>query len=159
MRLRKKPTARLQSNIVAGRFETSTDFVGAPAPIAGTIGPSRRCERIQELTQGRGADACVDAVGIEASPTASADSMLDAAKAATFLGTDRPHVLRQSIQCCRNFGVVSIVDVYGGYLDAIPMGSAINRGLTFRMAQTPVQRYLPQLLQRIEKGDLIVAAG
>ncbi len=111
-------------------------------------------ERIQELTHGRGADACVDAVGTEASPTATADSVLDTAKAATFLGTDRPHALRQAIQCCRNFGVVSIVGVYGGYLDKIPMGSAINRGLTFRMAQTPVQRYLPQLLQRIEKGEI-----
>ena len=111
-------------------------------------------QRIQELTHGRGADACIDAVGTEASPTATVDSVLDTVKAATFLGTDRPHVLRQAIQCCRNFGVVSIVGVYGGYLDHIPMGSAINRGLTFRMAQTPVQHYLPQLLQRIEKGEI-----
>ena len=111
-------------------------------------------QRIQELTHGRGADACIDAVGTEASTTATADSMLDSVKVATFLGTDRPHVLREAIQCCRNFGVVSIVGVYGGYLDNIPMGSAINRGLTFRMAQTPVQHYLPQLLGRIEKGEI-----
>ena len=58
------------------------------------------------------------------------------------MGTDRPHVLRQAIHCCRNFGTVSIVGVYGGFLDKVPMGSAINRGLTFRMAQTPVQHYL-----------------
>ena len=63
-------------------------------------------------------------------------------------------MLRQAIQCCRNFGVVSIVGVYGGLLDKIPMGSAINRGLTFRMAQTPVQRYLPELSGRIEKGEI-----
>jgi len=75
-------------------------------------------------------------------------------KVATFMGTDRPHVLRQAIHCCRNFGTVSIVGVYGGLLDNIPMGSAINRGLTFRMAQTPVQHYLPQLLERIEKGQI-----
>jgi threonine dehydrogenase-like Zn-dependent dehydrogenase len=56
-----------------------------------------------------------------------------------FAGTDRPHV--------------SIIGVYGGFVDKIPMGSAINRGLTFRMAQTPVQHYLPKLLQRIEQGD------
>jgi threonine dehydrogenase-like Zn-dependent dehydrogenase len=111
-------------------------------------------ERIQEMTHGRGADACIDAVGTEAEPTASVDSMVDRAKTAVFLGTDRPHVLRQAIQCCRNFGVVSIVGVYGGYVDKIPMGSAINRGLTFRMAQTPVQRYLPELLGRIEKGEI-----
>jgi threonine dehydrogenase-like Zn-dependent dehydrogenase len=63
--------------------------------------------------------------------------MLARAKVAMFMGTDRPHVLRQAIHCCRNFGTVSIVD--GGLLDKVPMGSAINRGLTFRMAQTPVQ--------------------
>jgi len=73
---------------------------------------------------------------------------------ATFMGTDRPHVLRQAIQCCRNFCTVSIVGVYGGFLDKIPMGSAINRGLTFRMAQTPVQRYLPHLLRLIEEGRI-----
>ena len=80
--------------------------------------------------------------------------MVDRIKVATFMGTDRPHVLRQAIHCCRNFGTVSIVGVYGGFLDKIPMGSAINRGLTFRMAQTPVQHYLPKLLELIEKGEI-----
>jgi threonine dehydrogenase-like Zn-dependent dehydrogenase len=70
------------------------------------------------------------------------------------MGTDRPHVLRQAIHCCRNFGTVSIVGVYGGFLDKIPMGSAINRGLTFRMAQTPVQHYLPRLMHLIEEGKI-----
>lgn len=111
-------------------------------------------ERIQDLTRGRGADACIDAVGTEAETMASFDSMVDRIKVATFMGTDRPHVLRQAIHCCRNFGTVSIVGVYGGFLDKIPMGSAINRGLTFRMAQTPVQRYLPDLLRRIEEGQI-----
>ncbi len=94
-------------------------------------------DRIQELTHGRGADACIDAVGTEPETSASLDSRWDRIKVATFMGTDRPHVLRQAIHCCRNFGTVSIVGVYGGFLDKIPMGSAINRGLTFRMAQTP----------------------
>lgn len=111
-------------------------------------------ERIQGLTHGRGADACIDAVGTEPHNTASFDSMLDRAKVATFLGTDRPHVLRQAIHNTRNFGIVSIIGVYGGFLDKIPMGSAINRGLTFKMAQTPVQRYLPKLMERIEKGEI-----
>jgi len=111
-------------------------------------------DRIQELTQGRGADACIDAVGTEPATTASLDSVVDRVKVATFMGTDRPHVLRQAIHCCRNFGTVSIVGVYGGFLDKVPMGSAINRGLTFRMAQTPVQHYLPGLLERIEKGEI-----
>jgi threonine dehydrogenase-like Zn-dependent dehydrogenase len=111
-------------------------------------------DRIQALTGGRGADSCIDAVGTEASATGSVDSLVDRVKVATFMGTDRPHVLRQAIHCCRNFGIVSIVGVYGGFLDKIPMGSAINRGLTFRMAQTPVQHYLPLLLERIEQGEI-----
>jgi threonine dehydrogenase-like Zn-dependent dehydrogenase len=111
-------------------------------------------DRIQDLTSGRGADACIDAVGTEADATGSADSLIDRVKVATFMGTDRPHVLRQAIHCCRNFGTVSIVGVYGGFLDKVPMGSAINRGLTFRMAQTPVQHYLPLLMERIQKGQI-----
>jgi threonine dehydrogenase-like Zn-dependent dehydrogenase len=111
-------------------------------------------DRIQELTSGRGADACIDAVGTEPHTTASFDSILDRVKVATFMGTDRPHVVRQAIHCCRNFGTVSVVGVYGGYLDKIPMGSAINRGLTFRMAQTPVQHYMPQLLALIQEGKI-----
>lgn len=111
-------------------------------------------DRLMELTQGRGADACIDAVGTEADATASADSVVDRVKTALFMGTDRPHVLRQAIHCCRNFGTVSIVGVYGGFLDKVPMGSAINRGLRFRMAQTPVQHYLAPLMERIEKGEI-----
>jgi threonine dehydrogenase-like Zn-dependent dehydrogenase len=75
------------------------------------------------------------------------------------MGTDRPHVWRQAIHCCRNFGTVSIVGVYGGFVDKIPMGSAINRGLTFRMAQTPVQHYMPKLLERIEPEVLEAATS
>lgn len=111
-------------------------------------------ERVRDLTNGRGADACIDAVGTEAEPMSSTYAMIDRIKQATFMGTDRPHVLRQAIQCCRNFGTVSIVGVYGGFLDKVPMGSAINRGLTFRMAQTPVQHYLPILMDRIVKGEI-----
>jgi threonine dehydrogenase-like Zn-dependent dehydrogenase len=111
-------------------------------------------DRIQELTKGRGADASIDAVGTEPLANSSFYAMVDRVKVATFMGTDRPHVLRQAIQCTRNFGTVSVVGVYGGYLDKIPFGSAVNRGLTFRMAQTPVQRYLPKLLELIENGDI-----
>jgi threonine dehydrogenase-like Zn-dependent dehydrogenase len=111
-------------------------------------------ERIQELTAGRGADACIDAVGTEPNTASGVDAVVDRVKVATYLATDRPHVLRQAIHCCRNFGTVSVVGVYGGFLDQIPMGSAINRGLTFRMAQTPVQHYMPKLMARIEKGEI-----
>lgn len=110
-------------------------------------------DRLREMTGGRGVDASIDAVGGEAHALASLDSLIDRVKAATFLATDRPHVLRQAIMCTRNFGTVSIIGVYGGFLDKIPMGSAVNRGLTFRMAQTPVQRYLPRLMDMIERGE------
>ena len=72
-------------------------------------------DRIQDLTNGRGADACIDAVGTEPHTTASFNSIIDRVKVATFMGTDRPHVLRQAIHCCRNFGTVSIVGVYGRF--------------------------------------------
>ncbi|HEY8160672.1 MAG: zinc-dependent alcohol dehydrogenase [Methylocystis sp.] len=111
-------------------------------------------DAIQSMTKGRGADACIDAVGTEPDPTGSLDSFIDRVKVAAFLGTDQPHVLRQAVHCCRNFGTVSVVGVYGGFIDKFPIGSAVNRGLTFRMAQTPVQRYMPRLLERIEKGDI-----
>lgn len=109
---------------------------------------------IMQKTHGRGADACIDAVGTEADPASSFYSRIDRIKVATFMGTDRPHVLRQAIHCCRNFGIVSIVGVYGGFLDKIPMGSAINRGLTLRMAQTPVQAYLPKLMKLVEERKI-----
>ena len=111
-------------------------------------------EQLQELTNGRGPDSCIDAVGTEPDTASGLDAVIDRVKVATFMGTDRPHVLRQAIHCVRNFGTVSIVGVYGGFLDKIPMGSAINRGVTMKMAQTPVQHYLPTLLERIEKGEI-----
>lgn len=111
-------------------------------------------DRLMEMTKGRGPDACIDAVGTDASPTASFDSVLDRVKQAAYLGTDRPHVLRQAIMACRNGGTVSIVGVYGGLLDKIPMGAAINRALTIKMAQTPVQKYIGPLMERIEKGEI-----
>ena len=111
-------------------------------------------DRIMELTKGRGADACIDAVGTEPMTSASFDSVIDRIKVTTFMGTDRPHVLRQAIRCCRNFGTVSIIGVYGGFPDNIPFGSAMNRGLTFRMAQTPVQHYQKKLMRLIEDGKI-----
>ena len=111
-------------------------------------------DRIMEMTKGRGADACIDAVGTEPDVGSSFMAAVDRIKVATFMGTDQPHVLRQAIHCCRNWGIVSIVGVYGGFLDKVPMGSAVNRGITFRMGQTPVQRYLKPLMERIQKGEI-----
>jgi len=110
-------------------------------------------EVLKEKTGGLGPDAVIDAVGMEAHGT-SPDAIIDRAKQAVKLGTDRPHALRQAIQACRKGGIVSIPGVYAGFLDKFPLGAAFSKGLTFRMGQTHVHRYLRPLLQRIEKGEI-----
>ncbi len=110
-------------------------------------------ETLTQMTGGRGPDACIDAVGLEAHGN-TVDAVVDRAKQAIRLSTDRPHVLREVIQACRKGGVVSIPGVYGGFLDKIPFGAAFAKGLTFRMGQTHVQRYMRPLLEKIERGEL-----
>ncbi len=111
-------------------------------------------DRLMEMTNGRGPDRCIDAVGAEAHAGGSVDAILDQAKAALYLGTDRPHVLREAIMCCRKGGTISIPGVYIGFLDKIPFGAAMNKGLTFKMGQTHMHRYMRPLLERIEKGEI-----
>jgi threonine dehydrogenase-like Zn-dependent dehydrogenase len=110
-------------------------------------------DRLKTMTGGRGPDACIDAVGLEAHG-ATLDAYLDKVKTATFLATDRPNALRQAIHACRKGGIVSIPGVYGGYLDKIPFGAAFQKGLTFRMGQTHMMRYMAPLLRRIERGEI-----
>jgi threonine dehydrogenase-like Zn-dependent dehydrogenase len=111
-------------------------------------------DRLMELTHGRGPDRCIDAVGTEAHAGGSFDAVLDKAKASLFLGTDRPHVLRQIIMCCRKGGTLSIPGVYIGLLDKIPFGALMNKGLTLKTGQTHVHRYLEPLLEKIEQGEI-----
>jgi threonine dehydrogenase-like Zn-dependent dehydrogenase len=111
-------------------------------------------ERLNELTGGKGPEKCIDCVGLEAHATATIDSMYDRAKQAVMLETDRPHVLREMMYVCRPAGVLSIPGVYGGLLDKIPFGMAMNKGLTFRMGQTHVNRWTDDLLRRIEQGQI-----
>jgi len=110
-------------------------------------------EALKQMTGGRGPDACIDAVGLEAHGD-TLDAVIDVTKQKTHLSTDRPHVLREAIQACRKGGTVSIPGVYGGFLDKIPFGAAFNKGLTFKMGQTHVQKYLQPLLERIEHGEI-----
>ena len=109
--------------------------------------------KLRETTGGRGPDHCIDAVGMEAHGVAI-DAVYDRAKQALMLETDRPHALRQAIHACRKGGTVSIPGVYGGLLDKFPLGAAFAKGLTFRMGQTHVQRYMRPLLDRIERGEI-----
>ncbi len=111
-------------------------------------------DRLMELTGGRGPDSCIDAVGTEAHGSGSIDAVIDKAKAAVMLGTDRPHVLREVMMCCRKGGTLSIPGVYIGFLDKIPFGAAMNKGLTIKMGQTHMHRYMKPLLARIEAGEI-----
>jgi len=110
-------------------------------------------EELKQRTGGRGPDACIDAVGMEAHGNGLLYAY-DRVKQTVRLETDRPYVLRETIQACRKGGIVSLAGVYAGFDDKIPMGAAFNKGLTFRMGQTHVQRYMRPLLDRIERGDL-----
>ena len=105
------------------------------------------------MTGGRGPDSCIDAVGLEAHG-ATLDAYVDRAKAAAFLATDRPNALRQAIHACRKGGIVSIPGVYGGFLDKVPIGAAFQKGLTFKMGQTHMMKYMRPLLERIERGEI-----
>jgi len=111
-------------------------------------------DRLSELTGGKGPEKCIDAVGMEAHAARSLDSLYDAAKQALMMETDRPHVLREMIYVCRPAGTLSIPGVYGGLLDKIPFGAAMNKGLTFRMGQTHVNRWTDDLLRRIQEGQI-----
>jgi threonine dehydrogenase-like Zn-dependent dehydrogenase len=108
---------------------------------------------LQDTTGGIGPDGCIDAVGMEAHG-ANWDAVYDKVKTATFMATDRASALRQAIHACRKGGTLSIPGVYGGLLDKVPLGAAFNKGLTLRMGQTHMQRYMPMLLKRIEDGEI-----
>jgi threonine dehydrogenase-like Zn-dependent dehydrogenase len=111
-------------------------------------------EALKELTGGRGPDACIDAVGMEAHAHHSLAYAYDRMKQAMLLESDRPVALREAIMACRSGGTISVAGVYGGMIDRFPAGALMNRSLTIRTGQTHVQRYMRLLLARIEKGDI-----
>jgi threonine dehydrogenase-like Zn-dependent dehydrogenase len=110
-------------------------------------------EALQELTGGRGPDACIDAVGMEAHGHGPIYAY-DRAKQAMMLETDRPIALREAILACRNGGTVSVIGVYGGFIDKFPMGAVMNRSLTIRSGQCHVHHYMRPLLEHIQKGRI-----
>ncbi|UVM74667.1 MULTISPECIES: zinc-dependent alcohol dehydrogenase [Pseudomonas] len=111
-------------------------------------------DRLAELTAGKGPEKCIDAVGMESHATRSFDSIYDRVKQAVMLESDRPHVLREMMYVCRPAGTLSIPGVYGGLIDKIPFGAAMNKGLTFKMGQTHVNRWTDDLLKRIQEGQI-----
>jgi threonine dehydrogenase-like Zn-dependent dehydrogenase len=110
-------------------------------------------EVLDEMTGGRGPDHCIDAVGMEAHAH-GVQYAYDRAKQAMMLETDRPIALREAIMACRNGGTVSVIGVYGGFVDKFPMGAVMNRSLTIRTGQCHVHRYMRPLLERIRRGEI-----
>lgn len=135
---------------VEGRLEKARDLCGAD-----TINFAEEdvLNTLDQMTAGRGPDSCIDAVGLEAHGTGLA-GLYDRAKTATYMATDRPTALRQAIMACRKGGTVSIPGVYGGLVDKFPIGPAFAKGLTFKMGQTHVHKYLKPLMGRIERGEI-----
>jgi threonine dehydrogenase-like Zn-dependent dehydrogenase len=111
-------------------------------------------DRLKDLTNGKGPEKCIDAVGMESHATRSFDAIYDRVKQAVMLETDRPHVLREMIYVCRPAGTLSVPGVYGGLIDKIPFGASMNKGLTWKMGQTNVNRWTDDLLHRIQEGQI-----
>ncbi|WP_327036275.1 zinc-dependent alcohol dehydrogenase [Micromonospora ureilytica] len=111
-------------------------------------------DTLNEMTAGRGPDACIDAVGLEGHHGNAAMYAYDRAKQVARVETERPFALRQAILACRSGGVVSVVGAYGGFVDKFPMGAFMNRSLIMRTGQCHVQRYTRPLLERIRRGEI-----
>jgi threonine dehydrogenase-like Zn-dependent dehydrogenase len=111
-------------------------------------------EALREMTGGRGPDACIDAVGMEAHHNHPAMYAYDRVKQAARMETERGFALREAIYNCRNGGIISMIGVYGGFMDKFPIGAVMNRGLTIKTGQCHVHRYLRPLLDRVENGDI-----
>jgi threonine dehydrogenase-like Zn-dependent dehydrogenase len=111
-------------------------------------------ETLKEMTAGRGPDACIDAVGMEAKHRIKPLNAYDRVKQALRLETDRPHALREAVMACRSGGIVSVIGVYGGFVDKFPAGSWMNRSITMKTGQCHVQRYMKPLLNRVEQGSI-----
>jgi threonine dehydrogenase-like Zn-dependent dehydrogenase len=141
--------------IAIDRFDYRLRIAKERAGAAETINYEQESvlERLKELTGGRGPDGCIDAVGMEAHGHAAIYAY-DRAKQAMMLETDRPIALREAIMACKNGGTVSVIGVYGGFIDKFPMGSVMNRSLTIKTGQCHVQRYMRPLLERIQRGEI-----
>jgi threonine dehydrogenase-like Zn-dependent dehydrogenase len=111
-------------------------------------------EELRWMTAGRGPDAVIDAVGLEADSDKTPLAVYDKVKQTVKSETERPHALREAIINVRNGGIVSVIGVYGGLTDKFPMGAVMNRSLTIKSAQCHVQRYTRPLYERIRNGEI-----
>lgn len=140
--------------VVIDRVPERLDMARAGGAIAINFEEESVLDRLKDLTGGKGPEKCIDAVGMESHATRSFDAMYDRVKQAVMLETDRPHVLREMIYVCRPAGTLSVPGVYGGLIDKIPFGASMNKGLTWKMGQTNVNRWTNDLLKRIQEGQI-----
>lgn len=140
--------------VVIDRVPERLAMAAAGGAIAINFETESVLERLNDLTGGKGPEKCIDAVGMEAHATATLDSLYDRVKQAVMLESDRPHVLREMMYVCRPAGILSVPGVYGGLLDKVPFGMAMNKSLTIRTGQTHVNRWTKDLLRRIEEGQI-----
>lgn len=111
-------------------------------------------DALMDMTGGRGPDACIEAVGMEAHSSGTLEYAYDRAKQGMMLENDRPIALREAIMACRKGGTLSVPGVYGGLSDKIPFGAIMNKALTVKTGQTHVQKYMQPLLERIQNGEI-----
>ena len=110
-------------------------------------------DQLMEMTGGLGPDRAIDAVGAESHAPDAVRTAADKLKQKARLQTDHPYVLRDAIMSVRKGGTISVPGVYATTL-TLPFGAAMNKGLTMKMGQTHVQRYLKPLLAKIEAGEI-----
>jgi threonine dehydrogenase-like Zn-dependent dehydrogenase len=111
-------------------------------------------QELRERTGGRGPDVCIEAVGMEAH-SSGPQFPYDQIKQQLRLQTDRPAALREAIHACRKGGSVFVLGVFAGAVDKFPLGAMMNKGLTVRGAQMHGQRYIPMLLERMARDELV----
>lgn len=115
------------------------------AEVIRTVDADEVYARLMEMTNGKGPDCCIDAVGAEAHGTEGFDKNVKNAQ---------PDALAQIFKSCKKAGNVSIPGVYVGKVDNLPMGIAMNKSLNFKMGQTHMQHYLEPLLKKVEEGAI-----
>lgn len=116
--------------------------------------PGEIYDTLMSMTDQRGPDSCIDAVGAEAHGHGAIDTIVDKTKDLAHIPLPRPHVLQQIAKCCRKAGSLSIPGVYLGYVNMFPMGAIMNKGLTIKTGQTHMQRYLQPLMERVLNGEI-----
>jgi threonine dehydrogenase-like Zn-dependent dehydrogenase len=112
-------------------------------------GPKDVVAKIRDLTEGRGADVCVDAVGFEPDR-----NLMDRAKSVIHMEKGSPKVLEACMSAVRRGGIVSVLGVYPTTYDNFPVGQFFDKGIILKGGQAPVQKHIDVLLKYVEEGKV-----